>query len=77
MQGAGSGSSNPTPNPGVHVKVGDWYVLRHQVYSFNAFNFANVTAPTLVDITVCSWSVPIMAHVSAQSVCEDSQSQQA
>ena len=65
MQGAGSGSSNPTPNPGVHVKVGDWYVLRHQVYSFNGFNFANVTAPTLVDITV--WSVPGMGFYFSKS----------
>ena len=73
MQGAGSGSSNPTPNPGVHVKVGDWYVGLF----IQRLQLANVTAPTLVDITVCSWSVPIMAHVSAQSVCEDSQSQQA
>ena len=58
VQGAGSGSSK-------HVKVGDWYVLRHQVYAFNAFNFANVTAPTLVDITV--WSVPGMGFYFSKS----------
>ena len=57
MRGAGSGASNP----GVYVTQGDYYVLRHQIYSFNAFSFNNVTAPTLSDVTI--WSIPGMVRV--------------
>ena len=57
VRGAGSGASNP----GVHVTQGDYYILRHQIYSFNAFSFNNVTAPTLSDVTI--WSIPGMVRV--------------
>jgi hypothetical protein len=54
VRGAGSG---------VHIAQGIYYVLRDQVYSFNAFSFANVTAPTLTDITI--WSIPGMVRRAA------------
>jgi len=42
----------------VPIRVGDSYILRHQVYSLNGFSFSDTLSPTLEKVVI--WSIPGM-----------------